>query len=240
MVFLLSDSRSKDAPYKEGEKKIQMRMIMLGAPGVGKGSQASRIAAAYSIPHISTGLLFREQIEAKTEIGEQVKALIHQGMLVPDEITVDILSQRLANEDCQTGFVLDGFPRRLQQASILDNMLAERNVSIDVVLNITLDDATIVRRITGRRTCPSCGAIYHIDACPPKSENQCDSCNVALTCRADDTVEVIQKRLEVYHELTRPLIAYYSGKGRFIEIESAGPIAETTERVFEALQTIAR
>jgi adenylate kinase len=210
---------------------------MLGAPGVGKGSQASRIAESFAIPHISTGDLFREQISANTAIGQKVSAFMSQGMLVPDEITIDILAKRLSGRDCQNGFVLDGFPRTLQQAASLDRMLEEMNISIDVVLNISLDDATIVRRITGRRTCPSCGAIYHIDDCPPKENDVCDRCNVALMSRADDSVEIIQKRLQVYYKLSRPLIEYYSGKGRFVHIESAGPIEDTTERVFEALET---
>lgn len=217
-----------------------MRIIMLGAPGVGKGSQASRIAESFAIPHISTGDLFREQINANTAIGQKVSSFMNQGMLVPDEITIEILEKRLSGDDCKNGFVLDGFPRTLQQAASLDKMLEEMNISIDIVLNISLDDTTIVRRITGRRTCPACGAIYHIDDCPPKENDVCDRCSVGLKSRADDSVEVIQKRLQVYHKLTRPLIEYYSGKGRFVHIESAGPIADTTERVFEALGTSLR
>jgi len=212
-----------------------MRIIMLGAPGVGKGSQAVKIAKFFAIPHISTGDLFREQINAKTEIGQKVKSYMDEGKLVPDEITISMLTDRIEKEDCEEGFVLDGFPRTLQQAIFLDKTLKNMNMMIDVALYLSLEDDLIIRRIIGRRTCSSCGTIYHTEDIPPKKEDVCDCCLGELVCRADDTTEVIQRRLAVYHEQTQPLIEYYFSSDRLIQIESDKQIENTTSRVFKSL-----
>lgn len=212
-----------------------MRLLMIGAPGVGKGSQASRISKTLSIPHISTGDLFREQISANTPIGQKVSSFINQGTLVPDAITVDILAERLENEDCRKGFVLDGFPRTVLQAHSLDKLLSKMKIGIDAVVNISLDDSVIIRRITGRRTCSSCKAVYHIEDHPSVSEGLCDLCSGNLVNRSDDTPAVIQQRLSIYHEKTKPLIEYYMNKVKFVNIESDKKIAVTTQKVFEAL-----
>jgi adenylate kinase len=209
---------------------------MLGAPGVGKGSQASRLTRVLSIPHISTGDLFREQIAGNTEIGQKVSSLIDQGVLVPDEITVDLLARRLNNEDCQKGFVLDGFPRTLQQAHSLDIILKDMNINIDVVVNISLDDSSIVKRITGRLTCSSCGAVYHVDDSPPYINDVCNHCTGTLISRSDDSPFIIQNRLHIYYDQTKPLIDFYLNKVKFIHIESDKLIDVTTRKVFEALE----
>lgn len=217
-----------------------MRILMLGAPGVGKGSQATRIAKVLSIPHISTGVLFREQIAGDTDIGRKVSSYIHQGMLVPDEITVDILAKRLINDDCRNGFVLDGFPRTVQQAQSLDRILKEMSINIDVVVNISLDDSSIIRRITGRRTCSSCGAVYHIEYYPPETDGTCNNCSGALINRSDDAPSVIKQRLHIYHDQTKPLTDYYMSKVKYIHIESEKSITLTTQKVYEALKISAK
>lgn len=213
-----------------------MRVLMFGAPGVGKGTQASRVARALGIPHISTGDLFREEIAGNTDIGREVSSILSQGNLAPDEITVDILAKRLNINDCQNGFVLDGFPRTVQQARFLDKILKEIDVRIDVIVNITLDDSSIVQRIAGRRTCSSCGAIYHIEDYPPETDGVCNYCSSALIYRSDDSPNVIKKRLLIYYDQTRPVIDYYTGKVKIVNIESNKLIAITTWKVFEALE----
>lgn len=215
---------------------INMRILMLGAPGVGKGSQASRISKAFAIPHISTGDLFREHIAGNTDIGQKVSKLINQGVLVPDEITINLLANRLKREDCQNGFVLDGFPRTIQQAHWLDIILKDMNIDIDVIVNIILEDSIIIRRIAGRRTCSSCGEVYHVDDNPPEKDGICDHCSSSLISRTDDSPNVIEQRLNIYHEQTRPLIGYYTDKIKTVHIESDALIAVTTQKVFEALE----
>jgi len=215
---------------------IKMRILMLGAPGVGKGSQASRISKALSVPHISTGDLFREQIASNTDIGRKVSKLINQGVLVPDEITVDLLANRLKKEDCQNGFVLDGFPRTAPQAHWLDIILKAMNIDIDVIVNIILEDSSIIRRIAGRRTCSSCGAVYHVDDNPPETDGICNYCYSSLIYRTDDSPSVVKQRLNIYHEQTKPLLGYYTGKIKTVHIESDALIAVTTQKVFEALE----
>lgn len=213
-----------------------MRIIMLGAPGVGKGSQASRISKALSVPHISTGNLFREQIAGNTAIGRKVSSLINQGLLVPDEITVDLLANRLENEDCQKGFILDGFPRTVKQAHYLDIILKAMNINIDIVVNILLDDSSIVKRIAGRRTCSSCSEVYHAEDNPPENEGICNHCSGTLINRSDDSPSVVKHRLNIYHEQTKPLIDYYMNKTKIVYIESDNLIAVTTRKVFESLE----
>jgi len=213
-----------------------MRIIVLGAPGVGKGSQASRISRALAIPHISTGDLFRAQIAGNTDIGRKVSSLINQGLLVSDEITVDLLVKRLENEDCQKGFILDGFPRTVKQAHYLDIILTAMNSSIDILVNITLDDSSIVKRIAGRRTCSSCGEVYHVEDNPPENDGFCNHCFSTLINRSDDSPSAVKHRLNIYHEQTKPLIDYYMSKTKIVHIESDNLIAVTTRKVFESLE----
>ncbi len=190
-----------------------MKIIMLGAPGAGKGTQAKMIAEKYNIPHISTGDIFRANIKAGTELGVEAKKYIDQGLLVPDELTVKILLDRVAQDDCANGYVLDGFPRTIPQAEVLDNALTELGDKIDYAINVDVPDENIINRMGGRRACLACGATYHIAYVPPKKEGICDKCGQELILRDDDKPETVKNRLEVYHKQTQPLIDFYSNKG---------------------------
>ncbi|MBQ9928337.1 MAG: adenylate kinase [Lachnospiraceae bacterium] len=190
-----------------------MKIIMLGAPGAGKGTQAKMIAEKYSVPHISTGDIFRANIKNGTELGMEAKKYMDQGLLVPDELTVKILLDRVANEDCKNGYVLDGFPRTIPQAQVLDKALTELGDKIDYAINVEVPDENIVKRMGGRRACLSCGATYHIEHVPPKAEGICDTCGKELVLRDDDKSETVMNRLDVYHKQTQPLIDFYSAKG---------------------------
>ncbi len=190
-----------------------MKIIMLGAPGAGKGTQAKMIAEKYSVPHVSTGDIFRANIKNGTELGKQAKEYMDKGQLVPDELTVKILLDRVAQDDCKNGYVLDGFPRTIPQAEVLDEALTKLSESIDYAINVDVPDENIVKRMGGRRACVTCGATYHIEHVPPKKEGICDKCGSELILRDDDKPETVQKRLSVYHEQTQPLIEYYTGKG---------------------------
>ena len=190
-----------------------MKIIMLGAPGAGKGTQAKMIADKYSIPHISTGDIFRANIKGGTELGMEAKKYMDQGQLVPDELTVKILLDRVANEDCKNGYVLDGFPRTIPQAEVLDKALTELGDSVDFAIDVDVPDENIVKRMGGRRACVTCGATYHIEHVPPKTEGICDKCGSELILRDDDKPETVTKRLDVYHAQTQPLIDYYTAKG---------------------------
>ncbi len=190
-----------------------MKIIMLGAPGAGKGTQAKLIADRYGVPHISTGDIFRANIKNGTELGIEAKRYMDQGLLVPDELTVKILLDRVANEDCSTGYVLDGFPRTIPQAEVLEKALAERNDQIDYAINVDVPDENIIHRMSGRRACLACGATYHIKHIPPKKEGICDRCGKELILRDDDKPETVKNRLNVYHEQTQPLIDFYTNKG---------------------------
>ena len=208
-----------------------MNLILLGAPGAGKGTQAELICKKLNIPAISTGNILREAIKNKTERGLIAKSYMDEGKLVPDEVIVGIVSERLGEDDCKNGFVLDGMPRTVAQAKALDDM----NVKIDVVLSIEADDEVIERRMSGRRVCESCGASYHVEHKKPKVEGVCDSCGGKLVLRADDAPETVRGRLRVYHEQTEPLIAFYKKKGILKAVCGQDGIAETTRLVFEAL-----
>ncbi|MCR5222772.1 MAG: adenylate kinase [Lachnospiraceae bacterium] len=186
-----------------------MKIIMLGAPGAGKGTQAIKIADKYGIPHISTGDLFRSNIGNNTELGREAKQYMDAGKLVPDELTVRMLFDRVSNEDCKNGYVLDGFPRTISQAEVLEEEVGKRDDRIDFAINVDVPDDHIIRRMSGRRACPKCGATYHIEHVPPKKEGICDSCGEQLILRNDDAPETVQKRLDVYHEQTQPLIDFY-------------------------------
>lgn len=190
-----------------------MKIIMLGAPGAGKGTQAKMIAEKYGVPHISTGDIFRANIKNGTELGMEAKKYMDQGLLVPDELTVKILLDRVANEDCRNGYVLDGFPRTIPQAEVLDKALTELGDQIDYAINVDVPDESIVKRMGGRRACLSCGATYHIEHVPPKKEGICDTCGQKLVLRDDDKPETVKNRLNVYHEQTQPLIDFYTEKG---------------------------
>ena len=190
-----------------------MKIIMLGAPGAGKGTQAKMIADKYSVPHISTGDIFRANIKNGTELGQEAKKYMDQGLLVPDELTVKILLDRVANEDCKNGYVLDGFPRTIPQAEVLDKALTELSDKIDYAINVDVPDENIIKRMSGRRACLACGATYHIEHVPPVQEGICDRCGKELVLRDDDQPETVKNRLNVYHEQTQPLIDFYTNKG---------------------------
>ena len=190
-----------------------MKIIMLGAPGAGKGTQAKMIADKYSIPHISTGDIFRANIKNGTELGKKAKTYMDQGLLVPDELTVKILLDRVSQPDCKNGYVLDGFPRTIPQAEVLDKALAELGESIDYAIDVDVPDENIVKRMSGRRACVSCGATYHVVHVPPKKEGICDRCGSELILRDDDKPETVKNRLDVYHKQTQPLIDFYTKKG---------------------------
>ncbi|MBE5871663.1 MAG: adenylate kinase [Lachnospiraceae bacterium] len=190
-----------------------MKIIMLGAPGAGKGTQAKMIADKYSVPHVSTGDIFRANIKNGTELGMEAKKYMDAGQLVPDELTVKILLDRVAQDDCKNGYVLDGFPRTIPQAEVLDNALNELGDKIDYAINVDVPDENIVKRMGGRRACVSCGATYHIEHVPPKKEGICDRCGSELILRDDDKPETVKNRLNVYHEQTQPLIDFYTNKG---------------------------
>lgn len=190
-----------------------MKIVMLGAPGAGKGTQAKRIAQKYEIPHISTGDIFRANIKGNTELGQQAKQYMDQGLLVPDEVTINMLLDRIKQDDCKNGYVLDGFPRTIPQAESLSKALNELGEKIDYALNVDVPDENIIARMAGRRACLKCGATYHVVFAPPKKEGICDVCADELVLRDDDKPETVEKRLSVYHDQTQPLIDYYRKEG---------------------------
>ncbi|MBO5373112.1 MAG: adenylate kinase [Lachnospiraceae bacterium] len=190
-----------------------MKIIMLGAPGAGKGTQAKQIAEKYAIPHISTGDIFRANIKEGTELGNKAKTYMDQGLLVPDELVVELVADRIVKDDCKNGFVLDGFPRTIPQAEALDAALEKMGEKMDYAIDVDVPDENIVNRMSGRRACLNCGATYHIVTIPTKVEGICDKCGNEVVLRADDQPETVQKRLTVYHEQTQPLIDYYSNQG---------------------------
>ena len=196
-----------------------MKIIMLGAPGAGKGPQAKMLAAKYDIPHISTGDIFRANIKNGTELGAKAKEYMDKGLLVPDELVVDLIMDRFKADDCKNGYILDGFPRTIPQAEALDKALTAVGESIDYAINVEVPDENIVNRMSGRRACVGCGATYHIKYSPTKVEGKCDTCNGDLIIRDDDKPETVLNRLNVYHEQTQPLIDYYSGKGVMREVD---------------------
>ena len=190
-----------------------MKIVMLGAPGAGKGTQAKMIAEEYGIPHISTGDIFRANVKNGTELGMEAKKYMDQGLLVPDELTVKILLDRVAKEDCAGGYVLDGFPRTIPQAEVLDGALSKLGEGIDYAIDVDVPDENIIKRMSGRRACLKCGATYHVEHIPPKKEGICDDCGSELVLRDDDKAETVSNRLKIYHDQTQPLIDYYTRKG---------------------------
>ena len=211
-----------------------MKIIMLGAPGAGKGTQAIMIAEKYGIPHVSTGDIFRANIKNNTPLGQEAKTYMDKGALVPDELTVKILLDRVAKDDCKNGYVLDGFPRTLVQADVLKDALNKLNDSIDYAINVDVPDENIIKRMSGRRACLKCGATYHIEHVPPKKEGICDNCGEALVLRDDDKPETVQKRLSVYHEQTQPLIEYYNKEGILKNVDGT----QDMNKVFEDITKI--
>ncbi len=212
-----------------------MKVIMLGAPGAGKGTQAKKIAEKYSIPHISTGDIFRANIKNGTELGKKAKTYMDQGLLVPDELVVDLVVDRLNQDDCANGCVLDGFPRTIPQAEALDEALTAIGQSVDCAINVEVPDENIVNRMSGRRACVSCGATYHIVYAPTKVENVCDTCQGELILRDDDKPETVKKRLNVYHEQTQPLIDYYTKKNILVEVDGTVDIDEVFAAIVKIL-----
>ena len=211
-----------------------MKIIMLGAPGAGKGTQAKMIAEQYKIPHISTGDIFRANIKNNTELGQEAKSYMDKGQLVPDELTVKILLDRVAQDDCANGYVLDGFPRTIPQAEVLEQELNKLNDKIDYAINVEVPDENIVKRMSGRRACLNCGATYHIEHIPPKQEGICDKCGEKLVLRDDDKEETVKNRLKVYHEQTQPLIDFYTARGVLKTVDGTVDMKE----VFKAITSI--
>ena len=211
-----------------------MKIIMLGAPGAGKGTQAKKIAEKYQIPHISTGDIFRANIKNGTELGKKAKTYMDQGLLVPDELVCDLVVDRVKQEDCKNGYILDGFPRTIPQAESLDEALGQMGESPDYAINVDVPDEHIVNRMSGRRACVGCGATYHIVYAPTKKEGVCDVCGAELILRDDDKPETVQKRLSVYHEQTQPLIDYYKGKGILKDVDGT----KDMDVVFQAITDI--
>ena len=208
---------------------------MLGAPGAGKGTQAKMIADKYSIPHISTGDIFRANIKNGTELGMEAKKYMDEGKLVPDELTVRILLDRVAQDDCKNGYVLDGFPRTIPQAEVLDSELTKLGDKIDYAINVDVPDENIVNRMSGRRACVTCGATYHIVHIPPKTPGICDKCGSELILRDDDAPETVLKRLGVYHEQTQPLIDFYENKKVLKTVDGTVDSADVFKQITDIL-----
>ena len=209
-----------------------MNLILLGAPGAGKGTQAEVIAEHLSIPTISTGNIIREALKSGTEMGRKAKEYMDAGTLVPDDIVIGIIQERLAQPDCAGGFILDGFPRTIPQAEALDRM----GIVIDRVIDIEVADETIARRVSGRRVCPACGASYHVDYKRPAVENVCDRCGDTLVQRKDDHPDTVRERLRVYHEQTEPLKGYYAQSGKLYIVEGQEEVADTTRLTLAAIE----
>ncbi len=212
-----------------------MKIIMLGAPGAGKGTQAKMIAEKYGIPHVSTGDIFRANIKNGTELGKKAKTYMDAGQLVPDSLTVDLLIDRISQEDCANGYVLDGFPRTIPQAQCLEDALKARGEAVDYAINVEVPDSNIVNRMGGRRACVTCGATYHLVHIPPKAEGICDKCGSELILRDDDKPETVLKRLGVYHEQTQPLIDFYGAKGVLKEVDGTQDMKAVFEAIVEIL-----
>ena len=212
-----------------------MKLIMLGAPGAGKGTQAKRIAAKYGIPHISTGDIFRANIKNGTELGKKAQTYMDQGLLVPDELVCDLVVDRIQQSDCEKGYVLDGFPRTIPQAEALTAALEKLGTGIDYAINVEVPDANILNRMGGRRACLGCGATYHVEFNAPKQDGICDTCGAELVLRDDDKPETVQKRLDVYHEQTQPLIDYYTKAGKLAEVDGTKDMDDVFAAIVDLL-----
>ena len=212
-----------------------MKLVLLGAPGAGKGTQAKMIAAKYEVPHISTGDIFRANIKNGTELGRKAKEYMDQGLLVPDELTVDLVIDRLSQEDCKKGYILDGFPRTIPQAEVLDKAIKELGDKIDYAIDVEVPDENIIRRMSGRRACLSCGSTFHIEHVPPKKEGICDRCGKELILRDDDKEETVKNRLDVYHKQTQPLIDYYTGQNILKTVDGTADMMDVFTAITEIL-----
>ena len=217
-----------------------MRVVLVGPPGAGKGTQAQFLASHLSIPKISTGDIFRDNVSQGTALGRRAQAYMERGDLVPDEVTIAMVTDRLADDDTQTGFLLDGFPRNVPQAETLKKMLLSWDTKLDVVLELVVDDDEVVRRLSGRRTCRRCGRIWHMSFDPPTVPGVCDDCGGELFQRDDDREETIRHRLEVYQEQTSPLVSFYADEGTLLGLDATGPVDEITERALSALRRFMR
>ena len=212
-----------------------MRLILLGPPGAGKGTQAESIVKKYGVEHISTGDIFRSNIKKETELGKKVKSYLSQGELVPDELTIDLVWDRLDQEDVKEGFLLDGFPRTIPQAEALEKGLEERGLKLDHVINIDVDKDVLVKRLSGRRTCLNCGATYHVDVNPPKVEGVCDKCGGEVVQREDDKEETVKNRINVYEAQTAPLIDFYSERGLVFSVDGSLSISDVFKEIEKEL-----
>ena len=215
-----------------------MRLVLVGPPGAGKGTQAQFLAAHYSIPHISTGDIFRENLKNDTRLGKEAKAYMDKGELVPDSVTNEMVRDRLSKDDLGNGFLLDGYPRNVAQAEVLRAILEEKNIALDAALQLMVDNDEIVRRLSGRRACKNCQRTYHIDSNQPKVAGVCDECGGELVQRPDDNAEVVARRLEVYEEQTEPIISFYRNEGLLITIPATGEVSEITGNAISALSRI--
>ena len=215
-----------------------MQLLLMGPPGAGKGTQAVKLVEKFKIPQISTGDMFRAAVKAGTELGKKAKACMDAGTLVPDEVTIGIVRERLSQDDCKGGFILDGFPRNVEQAKALEKILDELNLKLTKVLNIHVPAEDLIERAVGRRVCKNCGATYHVKFNAPKIENVCDNCGENLYQRADDNEETMKNRLSVYEESTRPLIDYYEKVGLYTEIDGRQPIDKVTEELENVLCSV--
>jgi adenylate kinase len=217
-----------------------VRVVLVGPPGAGKGTQAQFIASHLSIPKVSTGDIFRDNVSAGTELGRQAKAFMDRGDLVPDEVTVAMVASRLQEDDAQSGFLLDGFPRNVPQAETLKKMLADWGLRLELVLELVVDQDEVIRRLSGRRTCRKCGRVWHVAFDPPSVTGKCDECGGELFQRDDDREETIRHRLEVYQVQTQPLISYYADEGILLGIDATGPVDDVTDRALIALRRFVR
>jgi adenylate kinase len=213
-----------------------MKTLLMGPPGAGKGTQAVILAEKLGIPHISTGDMFRRAVKEQTPLGVEAKRYMDSGQLVPDEVTIGIVRERLAEADCANGFLLDGFPRTVFQAEALDEILTKLGTNLDVALNIDVDSEALIGRITGRRMCRNCGKPYHVTFSPSKVEDRCDACGGELYQRDDDKEETVRKRLEVYNAQTLPLLDYYKAKGIVVNVDGNQPMEKVTEDILAALK----
>lgn len=216
-----------------------MRTILLGPPGAGKGTQAARIVDAYGVPHISTGDILRANVKEGTTLGVEAKRYMDAGDLVPDEVIIEMVADRLSQRDAADGFLFDGFPRTVAQAEALDALLADRGTPLDVVIELVVDHDEVVRRLSGRRTCASCGRIYHLEVDPPTAGGVCDACGGALQQRPDDAEDVVRNRLEVYRDQTEPLVTFYADRGELRRLEAIGAVDEVTGRARAILEEAA-
>jgi adenylate kinase len=214
-----------------------VRLVLVGPPGAGKGTQAEFIAAHLAVPKISTGDIFRDNVARGTELGVNARRYMDSGQLVPDQITIDMVRDRLADPDAADGFLLDGFPRTVPQAVALDKLVADLGAGLDVVLELVVDDDEVIRRLSGRRTCRGCGKIWHVEFDPPLRDGRCDRCGGDLFQREDDRAETVSERLRVYARDTAPLVDYYGAQGKLVGIDAAGPVEDVTVRAIDALRS---